>query len=325
MARGHPGLPLTPTVVLHKSELLAILADVDNNPLSRARVLRLENDFRLKIQTHVGGLPARDAVFDRFNTSPFVILIHTARNNYTKISQIEQDILPAKLFSSMETSAGKMIELVTLQPYDWAPVLSAMHTSYSALDGRKVSGDVLTLATLKSGPRCLNDEMAENFADAILAYAPKWAADAGVQHVEFTYGVLYGTPQRSNKKDWHILRNLYDKLGAANFNLPPHGRWETRFTYQGIDVTATIRIGMDWWDYLGGGRHCAVEVWTALIRASVMPGEADSETQVYQIADLSDIVSLTSVPPDYNVSLLQRSQLPWLFFVARHFADQLLP
>jgi hypothetical protein len=29
-------------------------------------------------------------------------------------------------------------------------------------------------------------------------------------------------------------------------------------------------------------------------------------------------------PQDFNVSILQRSQLQWLFFVARHFCDALV-
>ena len=42
------------------------------------------------------------------------------------------------------------------------------------------------------------------------------------------------------------------------------------------------------------------------------------------IADLHEIVSTATVSRDYNVSLLQRSQLPWLFLIARHFCDKLV-
>ena len=34
---------------------------------------------------------------------------------------------------------------------------------------------------------------------------------------------------------------------------------------------------------------------------------------------------MEGIPDDYNVSLLQGAQLQWLFFVARHFADVLVP
>jgi hypothetical protein len=40
--------------------------------------------------------------------------------------------------------------------------------------------------------------------------------------------------------------------------------------------------------------------------------------------DLDEIISLEPVPKNFNVSILQRSQLEWLFFFARHFCDELL-
>jgi hypothetical protein len=38
---------------------------------------------------------------------------------------------------------------------------------------------------------------------------------------------------------------------------------------------------------------------------------------------MSSIVSTSGVREAYNVSLLQQSQLPWLFLMARHFCDVL--
>jgi hypothetical protein len=35
------------------------------------------------------------------------------------------------------------------------------------------------------------------------------------------------------------------------------------------------------------------------------------------------ITDMAVVPSNYNVSLLQRGQLPWLFLMACHFCDQL--
>src|SRR5690606_5919172 len=211
MARGHAWIPARSPRSLSKSNLLKDLLEVDKDPAARNRVLELETAFRIRIEGGIGALPLASAKFERFKTSPYVLLMHSMLNGYSSIRQIEHDILPAKLFSSMETSAGKMIEDVTLPVYGWETVPSTMHSAYSALDGRKRAGDVLTVATLKSGPACLNDEMAENFADAILLHAPQWANDYRASVVEFSYGVLYGTPNQSNKKDWHILRNLWDK------------------------------------------------------------------------------------------------------------------
>lgn len=252
MARGHAGLPRAASLELSKAELLATLARIDQDAQGRQRVLDIETLFRTKIGNHVASLPVAESVFAKFSTSPFVLMMYSKRNDYSRISQIEGDILPAKLFSSMETSAGRMIEEILLPVFGWQCVLSEMHTSNSCLDGLKREGALLKVATLKSGPRCLNDEMSENFADAIISHAPAWAAAAGVTEIDFTYGVLYGTQKQSNKKDWHIIRNLAEKLPEGCFHELPNNRWQCGFTHQGIRINATIRVGKGWWDFLGG-------------------------------------------------------------------------
>jgi hypothetical protein len=262
------------------------------------------------------------AQFEKFNTSPFVLLFHAMQRGYTRVSQIERDILPAKTFSSMETSAGRMVEAVALPVYGWENVESEMHTSDSALDGKKLDDGKLQLATLKSGPRCLNDEMSENFADAIINHASAWAGTHEVDKMEFTYGVLYGTKKRSNKKDWHILRNLKEKLPADSMTRSPDDRWDCAFARDGLSVDVAIRIGVDWWTYLGGPT-CFVELCSAVIRACVQPGDEDTPSQEFTIADIPAMISTANVPDDYNVAILQHSQLQWFFFIAGHFCDEL--
>lgn len=321
----HPGMPRPGDRVIRKSDLLEGLRDIDSNPEVQGRVLRMEMEFRTRIDLHVAGLPAADAQFSKFSTSPYVLLNYSRRHGYSRVSEIESDILPAKVFSSMETSAGRMIEAVTLPIYGWECVMSEMHTANSALDGRRTGDGASFVATLKSGPRCLNDEMAENFADAVITNARAWAAEGDGSHVDFSYGVLYGTQRQSNKKDWHILRNLREKVPREGGKVlrSPDDRWDCSFVLDGVEVDAAIRIGTDWWDYLGGVT-CSLEVWAALIRACVLPGELDDPGHRYVISDLNDIVSMKAVPDGYNLGLLQRSQLPWLFFVARHFCDLLI-
>ena len=322
MSRGHPDLPKAISRKISRQSLLNQLQRVDNEHERRERVLRLENSFRRKIDSHIVSLPAKDAVFRKFNTSPYVLLIHARQRGYTKVSELEADILPAKQFSSMETSAGRMVEEVVLPEYGWECVISEMHTTNSALDGKKSEPDVYRLVTLKSGPRCLNDEMSENFADAVLNNYQDWAREGGVNRIDFTYGVLYGTEKLSNKKDWHILRNIKEKAGDA-ITIDPKKKWECQFKANNVTVDVSVRIGLDWWKHLGG-ELCFIEVFTALVRACINSGASDSESYQYTISDLNDIVTTLGVKEEFNVSLLQRSQIPWLFLMARHFCDELV-
>lgn len=172
---AHEGMPRPEILTLTKEDLLRSLVRVDCDNGSSDRVLAMETDFRTRITSHLKSLPTSDAKFAKFNTSPFVLMFYTLQHGYTRISEIEEAILPAKVFSSMETSAGRMVEAVVLPQYGWEFAPSGMHTVNSAIDGKKISGDTICLATLKSGPRCLNDEMSENFVDAILNNCVVWA------------------------------------------------------------------------------------------------------------------------------------------------------
>lgn len=323
--RGHPWIPTAQNTELGKAELLAILEHIDRDDAAKERVLKMETEFRKRIHGHLQSLPTHNAKFEKFGTNPFVLLFYASQQNIKRIHEMELAILPAKAFSSMETSAGKMLELVTFPLFGWEIVESGMHSANSALDGRKIDGDMLRLATLKSGPRCLNDEMSENLADAIIGNCVEWANHSGVNRIDFTYGVLYGTTRLSNKKDWHILRNLWDKLPHKSFAVTPEKRWTCTFNLKGVEVTATIRIGRDWWTHLTGADTALVELSTALIRSCIGLSEDQMEQAEYTILDLKEIISTTEVPDDFNVALLQRSQIEWLFFVARHFCDKLLP
>ena len=323
MARGHAGLPRLAAAETTKTALIQLLKKLDQDAVGVQRVLKMETDFRKRITAHVDSLPLEDAVFAKFNTNPFVLLIHSLKKKYKHISQIEQDILPAKLFSSMETSAGRMIEQVVLPIYGWEYAPSEMHSSESVIDGKQKKGDVLRLATLKSGPRCLNDEMSKNIADDIVLHAPTWAANAGVKNIEFTYGVLYGTKKSSNKKDWHILRNIAEKTPGPNMLIRPDDRWDCKFIKEGITVTVNIRIGIELWNYFAEDGQAFFEMACAVIRACVMPSDQEQEDYQFTIKDLKDIISLDPIPEDFNISVLQRSQREWFFFFVRHFYDVL--
>ena len=322
---AHAGLPRNQRINVSKRDVLASLSIIDADGDRRSRVLQMETEFRRRINTHLDSLPQEDSVFDKFKTSPFVIMFYAYQKGYTWVHEVEEAILPAKVFSSMETSAGRMLEAITLPIYGWQVVESEMHTPDSALDGKRIETGCVKVATLKSGPRCLNDEMSENFADAIKDHTESWANSADVSSVEFTYGVLYGTKAQSNKKDWHILRKLCEKLDPVEVLDPPNHKWNCSFAKSGINASVTVRVGLEWWEYLTGDRHGYLEICCALIRACVIPSAIDAvgDGRDFKISDLGDIISTDSVPSSYNISLLQKSQIEWVFFLVRHFCDSI--
>lgn len=322
MAKKHPDLPMAePLLLLSKRKIFDALAVIDGDQAARGRVLAMETAFRNKIRNHLLKLPVAEAKFEKFNTSPFVLMFYSKKKDYKRVSEIESDIVPAKVFSSMETSAGRMVEEVVLPIYGWEVVPSEMHSVESLLDGRKVGGADFRAVTLKSGPRCLNDEMAQNIGRDVVAHVSAWARKHDAARVDFTYGVLYGTKRQSNKKDWHVLRNIAEALpDDVAVHVSHKKAWAIRYGRNDLDVTATVRIGIDWWTYLGG-ENAWLEVCVALIRACVAPAGSREDEPRYTILDLQSILALPALPENYNVSLLQESQFEWLLFLARHFCD----
>lgn len=320
----HPDLPKPPVpLLLSKRDIFARLKKIDEDAAAKDRILAMESEFRTKITTHIKGLPRARSKFAKLSTSPFVLMSYSRQKSYSRVAEIAQDLVPAKVFSSMETSAGKMVEEVVLPIYGWEGVHSSMHSHESLLDGRKVDqvGARFVGATLKSGPKTLNDDMAKNIGHELVERAASWAVDRGVKEVDFTYGVLYGTKKQSNKKDWHILRNIDEARPRQSQVVASHrGAWAITYSDGPLTVTATVRVGIEWWDYLGGA-NTWIELCCALIRACIAPTRDRATVSSYAIVDLPSVLDLSGLDSSYNVSVLQRSQLEWLLFLARHFAD----
>jgi hypothetical protein len=321
---GHIDLPkAVPSLLLRKQDIFNSLKRIDGDAQATSRILKMESEFRAKIGTHIKGLPDASSNFRKFYTSPFVLMFYSRQKGYSHVANIEQDLVPAKVFSSMETSAGNMVEKVVLPVYGWEVVQSAMQSHESLLDGRRIDQQSSTFvgATLKSGPRTLNDDMAKNIGNELVARAPSWAVSHGVKEVDFTYGVLYGTKKQSNKKDWHILRNIDESRPRQSTLKTGHKEaWSVAYTDGPLTVTATVRVGIEWWEYLGG-QDTWIELCCALIRACIVPVNTPQPTPSYMISDLPEILDMSMLPSGYNVSILQNSQLEWLLFLARHFAD----
>ena len=321
---GHPDLPKeVPALFLRKAEIFDSLKKIDNDEGAKDRILAMENDFREKIGPHIGSLPNSSSKFAKFHTNPFVLMYYSQQKGYSRVVQIEQDLVPAKVFSSMETSAGNMVQQVVLPVYGWDVVHSAMQSHESLLDGRKVDqpDGKFVGVTLKSGPRTLNDDMAKNIGNELVERAPSWAVQYSAKEVDFTYGVLYGTRKQSNKKDWHILRNIDESRPNQSTLDSSHKRaWSIAYSDGPLSVSATVRIGIEWWEYLGG-KDTWIEVCCALVRSCITPVNGPKAAPTYTISDLAGILDLSDVGSGYNVSILQNSQLEWLLFLARHFSD----
>ena len=126
--------------------------------------------------------------------------------------------------------------------------------------------------------------------------------------IDFSYGVLYGTKRVSNKKDWHVLRDVDEKIRrqpTGKVVVGPDDKWHCVFRLARLEVTVTVRIGIELWNYIAGAPLAFMELATALIRACVAPSDVSPAHQTnFTIADMADIIGLDVVPSRYNVSIL---------------------
>lgn len=350
MAR-HPDLPRRiPPLLLSKRDIFDRLKKIDSDRAAQRRILAMDTKFRERVRDHIRSLPSANTDFAKWRTNPFVLVFHSMQRSYSAVAQIEGDLAAAKAFSSMETAAGKMIEDVVLPVYGWEQIPSPMHSDQSVLDARKTGTgngqpptgprDVALLgarkvepesrhpgrfvcATIKSGPWTLNDDMARNIANDLVRNASAWAQTYNANEVDFTYGALYGTRKQSNKKDWHILRNIDEGRPPHTKRTASHkGAWAIAYKDGPLSVSAAVRVGIEWWDFLGGP-DTWIELCCALIRSCITPASGHPPAQSHSITDMHQILDMSGIEDGYNVSLLQSSQLEWLLLLARHFSDGL--
>ena len=144
----------------------------------------------------------------------------------------------------------------------------------------------------------------------------------------FTIGVLYGTPKKSNKKDWHTLRKAclaVKKLGSGGkVNELPNDQWHCRFKVGAVDVVARVNIGKSLWDMVGGKKDAYTELMCAMIRASIAPTNKKSSSAAFEIQDIANIVSLTPDQKKQNFTILQKSQVEWFLLMSAHFCESLI-
>src|SRR5437764_566161 len=80
-----------------------------------------------------------------------------------------------------------------------------------------------------------------------------------------------------HKKDWHILRHLADKVPKKDVAIRPEDKWYCTFKKDKVTVKVTVRIGTEWWNYLGGSNQTFLEMTCAMIRACVTPSDTEPE------------------------------------------------
>jgi hypothetical protein len=289
-----------------------------------ARIANLEHALEERMRQ----INARPPAIDGKSTNPFVLAAYAHLFDVQHLKQVDDIVAAAKVFSSIETAAGRVVEDVIPPFYGWQQIDSPGHTVLSEIDSARIDGDTIELVALKSGPMCINDSMVSQIANAVSNHWIEWSDHWGVNKVRYIVGMNYSTARNSNKKDWHIVRLAQERAVAHGMNITSSctstlgNRPLAHAFFEGDSDGKRLRVetmqGRSLWAHIGGSDEAFLEICWAM--AKCMEALAVPVGSEFTTREMAEIVAFAESIDAPNVSTAEKE---WLVLFARHFVDQL--
>ncbi|MCK2148743.1 hypothetical protein MYE70_06645 [Marinobacter alexandrii] len=312
------------------AEMQSFLTKYDTDAPTRQRVEGLAQKFASRFDA----INVNQPKIDGKSTNPFVLSAFARTQSISMVSELDQLIAAAKMFSSLETALGRVVEDVVPSSYGWSQVHSESHSLLSEIDSAKVqrSSSTVFLAALKSGPSCINDSMVSQIANAIATHWEQWADNWKVNNVHYIVGMNYSTGKNSNKKDWHIVRLAAEKLSEkglafsepcirqinvkGKLKLQAQNRFKASTDQK--NITVEVLQGRNFWAAIGDGNSDTFfEVCAALALAL-------SALNPSPLPDAPITVGLDKVISHANSLRSEKFEtgaIQWFTLFVRHFVD----
>lgn len=271
----------------------------------------------------------RSPAIDGKSTNPFVLAAYAKLYGVQNLKQVDDIVAAAKVFSSIETAAGRVVEDVIPPFYGWQQIDSPGHTLLSEIDSARVVGDTVELVALKSGPMCINDSMVSQIANAVGTHWREWSDHWRVNKVRYIVGMNYSTAKSSNKKDWHIVRLAGEHAMAQGATVMSSCIFEqgrrplANSFFEAVSGPKSLRVetmqGRALWAHIGGFDDAFLEICWAMARCmNALAVPIGSHFTTGEMAEIIEFASRLLVP---EVSVAEKQ---WLTLFARHFVDELL-
>ena len=280
------------------------------------------------LETRMRQINARSPAIDGKSTNPFVLAAYAELFDVQQLKQVDDIVAAAKVFSSIETAAGRVVEDVIPPFYGWQQVDSPGHTVLSEIDSARVVGNTIELVALKSGPMCINDSMVSQISNAVAHNWVDWSNHWGVDKVRYIVGMNYSTAKNSNKKDWHIVRLAEERVAGQGVNVSrscttPDGTHPIASSFfQADQGSKELRVetlqGRALWAHIGDANDAFLQVCWAM--AKCLDAVAVPVGGNYATGEMREIVDFAS---RLNVANVSDAEKQWLVLFARHFVDEL--
>ena len=300
----------------------------ETTSLQHADKFQQVSQLSTALETRMRQINARSPAIDGKSTNPFVLAAYAELFDVQQLRQVDDIVAAAKVFSSIETAAGRVVEDVIPPFFGWQQVDSPGHTVLSEIDSARVVGDTVELVALKSGPMCINDSMVSQIANAVSNNWLDWSNHWGVDKVRYIVGMNYSTAKNSNKKDWHIVRLAEERVAGQGVNVSsscttPDGRRPIASSFfqadQGVkELRVETLQGRALWAHIGDSDDAFLQICWAMAKClnavAVPPGGNYSTGEMREIVDFASRL---------NVADVSDAEKQWLVLFARHFVDEL--
>lgn len=276
--------------------------------VSQTRVKEIATAMEEYISTNLPKSIRSKKKLSDYRTSPYVLMATSGALRLEELRELAKFLVDIKLYMGLETSFGKSIEKVVMHHYPTEAEASAkwgdpvekieefdalkgltreeksarrVDSVWREIDSACVHGNRRHLMTIKSGTSTINDTQVGGMFAAIRDNHQKWLESSrarfGVEGIDVSIGLTYGTDWSTNNKENQILVKL---LGAGFTELD-------RATAPGVLTNAdgSVRvyrvIGIDYWSYASNPSspdstdHAFVEVLLGLALALKLAHEKE--------------------------------------------------
>jgi len=331
MSRRYDFSSIALPATIKQSEINDFLAKLDKDDAYYAGISNLAGAFEQRFDS----ITARELAIDGKSTNPFVLAAYARQQSVAAVSDFDNLIKAAKLFSSFETALGRVVEDVVPSFYGWTQVHSPGHSLLSEIDSCRLdsSASSISLAALKSGPACINDSMVAQIASAVASNWIDWADHWGVNNVYYVVGMNYSTGANSNKKDWHIVRLAEEKLQNAGAGISQScikttsdargkQRYQALPSFEASSGIRTLKVevkqGKGFWNVIGRKPDAVLEICAAL---AISLGSATQKSGGHGLT-IGGLRELLVFSKGFQSHRLNEAQLEWFVLFLRHFCDQ---
>jgi hypothetical protein len=289
--------------------------------VSQDRINKISNKWAQYLKPNLEDTIDAKQDIDDYRLNPYAITAIAGILDFESVEEISEFIFGAKLYMSLETAFGKSVENIVMPVYPIPDVetgwkehpekVKEMQSdgrgedlAWQKIDKYCVVDDTAYLATVKSGPRTLNESTTDSMKSDIATHSDTWLEGTrnhhpGVDELEVIIGLTYGTDNSTDSKEMRVLLKLVEE-GFVEKDRQNHPGVIVHPDNQ--NITVHTQVGIDFWSFVANpqdpqsAEYAFLEVLLGLIKASDEAGEALKGKTAEKVKSLEEIIDGLAMP-----------------------------